>query len=158
VIGIRSHIAPPEYCNGLMIPIVIFHQIYNFSLDELMRALHVPEGKRTEEFGEASHELFHRIYQMTDNAGATDEHRAFNYLLVRYEAIYAKVAEQFEREFSLTAVETRPSLLSGTRNIIEVIFAFNHRHTDFTEKYFVRVDVTEEFPFVVTKLRPYCDY
>ena len=33
--------------------------------------------------------------QMTDNAGATDEHRALNYLAMRYPAIYAKAAEQF---------------------------------------------------------------
>lgn len=26
----------------------------------------------------------------------------------------------------------------------------------FTEKFFVRVDVTEEFPFLVTKMSPYC--
>jgi hypothetical protein len=28
---------------------------------------------------------------------------------------------------------------------------------DFLEKFFVRVDVTEEFPFLVTKMSPYYD-
>jgi len=28
---------------------------------------------------------------------------------------------------------------------------------DVTEKYFVRVDVTEEFPFLVTRMSPYYD-
>jgi len=32
-----------------------------------------------------------------------------------------------------------------------------NRNTDFTEKFFVRVDVTEKFPFLVTKLSPYFD-
>ena len=109
------------------------------------------------EFGAASRELFDRIMQMTDNAGATDEHRALNYLSVRYPAIYARAAEEFARDFSLTAVEARPSPLSGTRNIVEVIFAYTNRNTDFTEKSFVRVDVTEAFPFLVTKLSPYFD-
>jgi hypothetical protein len=36
--------------------------------------------------------------------------------------------------------------LSGTRNIVEVVFAFTNRTTDFTKKSFVRVDVTEQFP------------
>lgn len=94
---------------------------------------------------------------MADNAGATDEHRALNYLVVRYPAIYAKAAEQFGKDFSLTAVETRLSPLSGTRKIVEVIFAFTNRNTDFTEKFFVRVDVTEEWPFLITKLSPYYD-
>ena len=30
VIGVRGPIAPPELCNGLMIPIVAFDQIYSF--------------------------------------------------------------------------------------------------------------------------------
>jgi hypothetical protein len=30
-------------------------------------------------------------------------------------------------------------------------------NTDVTEKFFVRVDVTEEFPFLVTKMSPYYD-
>ena len=33
----------------------------------------------------------------------------------------------------------------------------SNRNTDFTEKFFVRVDVTEEFPFLVTKMSPYYD-
>ncbi|MEM2890125.1 MAG: hypothetical protein QW358_02115 [Candidatus Hadarchaeum sp.] len=94
---------------------------------------------------------------MTDNGGATDEHRALNFLAVHYPAIYAKAAEEFARDFSLTAVETRFSPLSGTRKIIEVIFSYTNRNTDFTEKFCLRVDVTEEFPFLVTKLSPYYD-
>jgi hypothetical protein len=95
--------------------------------------------------------------QITDNAGATGEHRALNYLAMRYPAIYAKTFEEFARDFSLTGVEVRPSPLSGTRAIVDVIFSFAHRATDFTEKFFVRVDVSEEFPFLVTKLSPYYD-
>ena len=98
-----------------------------------------------------------RIMQMADNAGATDEHRALNYLVVRYPAIYATAAEAFGRNCSLTAVEARPSRLSGVRRIVDVIFSFTNRQTDVTEKYFVRVDVTEEFPFLVTRLQPYYD-
>ena len=94
---------------------------------------------------------------MTDNAGATDDHRALNYLAMRYPGIYAKAAEEFARDFSPSGVEVHPSPLSGTRNIVEVIFSYTNRNTDFTEKYFVRVDVTEEFPFLVTKLSPYYD-
>jgi hypothetical protein len=95
--------------------------------------------------------------QMTDNLGAIDEHRALNYLAMRYPAIYATSAEQFARDFSLTGVETRPSPLSSTRNIVEVILSYTNRNTDFVEKFFARVDVTEQFPFLVTKLSPYYD-
>lgn len=98
-----------------------------------------------------------RIMQMADNAGATDDHRALNYLAVRYNAIYAKAAEAFAQNSSLTAVEVRHSALSGTRKVVDVVFSFTNRQTDVTEKLFTRVDVTEEFPFLVTKMSPYYD-
>ena len=78
VIGVRGPVAPPEFCNGLMIPIVAFDQIYSFSRDALIDAIPRPEGIPAERFGPAARELFDRIMQMTDNAGATDEHRALN--------------------------------------------------------------------------------
>ena len=76
---------------------------------------------------------------------------------MRYPAIYAKAAEEFGRDFSLTGVEVRPSPLSSTRNIVDVIFSYTNRNTDFTEKFFVRCDMTGEFPFLVTKMSPYYD-
>ena len=157
VIGLRGPVAPPEYCNGLMIPIVAFDQIYTFSNDALIEAIPRPEKIPAAQFDPAARELFDTIMQMTDNAGATDENRAMNYLAVRYPTIYARAAEAFGGNLGLTSVDVQPSLLSGTRNIVEVIFSFTHRTTGFPEKSFVRVDVTEEFPFLVTKLSPYYD-
>jgi len=157
VIGVRGPIAPPEMCNGLLVPIVVFDQIYSFDRAELIRAIPRPEETAAEEFQRAAEEVFDRIMLMTDNAGATDENRALNYLAMRYPAIYARAADQFGRDFSLSGVEVRPSTLSGTRNIVDVIFSYTNRNTDYTEKYFVRYDVTEEFPFLVTKMSPYFD-
>jgi hypothetical protein len=157
VIGTRGPIAPPELCNGLMVPLVAFDQIYSFERNELIQAIPKPEQVSAEAFAPAATELFDSIMQLTDNAGGTDEHRALNYLAVRYPAIYANAAEAFGRNFSLTSVETRSSPLSGTRKIVEVIFAHTNRNTDVTEKFFVRVDITEEFPFLMTKLQTYYD-
>jgi hypothetical protein len=157
VIGMKGPIAPPEMCNGLMVPIVGFDHLYSFDIDTLIKSIPRPETIPEEQFEAAAKELFWRIMQMTDNAGATDEHRALNYLAVRYSAIYAKAAEEFGLNFSLTVVEVRHSPLSGVRKIVDVIFSYTHRENDFTEKFFVRVDVTEEFPFLVTKLSSYYD-
>ncbi len=115
VIGMRGPIAPPTMCNGLMVPIVAFDQIYSFDRDALIKAIPRPEKTTAAQFGPAAEELFSRIMQLTDNAGATDEHRALNYLAMRYPAIYAKAADGFGRDFSLTGVDVRPSPLSGTR-------------------------------------------
>ena len=157
VIGLRGPIAPPEMCNGLMVPLVAFDQIYSFDRDALVKAIPRPEKTTAAQFGPAAEELFNRIMQVTDNAGATDEHRALNYLAMRYPAIYARAAEQFGQASSLTGVEVRPSPLSSTRNIVDVIFSYTNRNTDFTEKFFVRCDMTGEFPFLVTRLSPYYD-
>ena len=107
VIGVQGPIAPPQMCNGLMVPIVVFDQIYSFDRDALIKAIPKPEKTSAKEFAPAAEEVFDRIMQMTDNAGATDEHRALNYLAVRYQAIYAKAAEYFAQNCSLTGVEVR---------------------------------------------------
>lgn len=157
VIGLRGPIAPAGFCNGLMLPIVMFSQIYSFDITSLVQAIPRPKEIAENEYIKTSEEVFTRIMQMADNAGATDEHRALNYLVLRYHAIYAKAAECHKMSCTLTGVETRQSRLSGTRNIIDVIFLYTNRQTDVLEKYFVRVDVSEEFPFLLTKLSPYFD-
>ena len=157
VIGVRGPIAPPGHCNGLMIPIVFFEQIYSFDHAALIKAIPRPAKSPAREYTASSRDLFSRVLQLTDNAGATDDHRALNYLVLRYPAIYERVAELHARDFSLTSVEARPSRLSGTRAIVDVIFNCTDRKTDFSEKYCVRVDVSELFPFLVTKLAPYYD-
>jgi hypothetical protein len=157
VIGLRGPVAPPEMCNGITVPIVAFDQVYSFSRDALLEAIPRPEKVTAKQFGAAASEVFDRILQLTDNAGATDEHRALSYLAVRYPGMYAKAMEEFARDFALTGVDVLPSSLSSTRTIVDVIFAYTDRKTDFTEKFCVRVDVTEEFPFLVTKLSPYFD-
>ena len=160
VIGVRGPIAPPEMCNGLTIPIVFFDQIYSFDRQTLLDAL--PQAKqggkaKSGNYSSSAEEVFQRMKLMTDNAGSTDEHRALNYLCVRSADIYDKVAAAFDREASLTAIDIQPSSLSGTRNILDIIFSFTDRKTDVTEKLFTRVDVTEEFPFLVTRMSPYFD-
>jgi hypothetical protein len=157
VVGIRVGIAPPSVCNGLTVPIVAFDQIYSFDRGALIGSIPGPEEIDAERFQATAEELFDRITQLADNAGSTDEHRALNYLAVRYPAIYAMAAERHQQNGSLTGVEVRPSRLSGVRRILDVIFSYTHRQTDVTDKYFVRVDVTEEFPFLVTKMSPYYD-
>ncbi len=157
VIGILGPVAPPDLCNGLMVPIVVFDQLYSFDVDSLVGSIPRPSGMKAERFAPAAEELLARIMQMSDNAGATDADRALNYLSVRYPAIYERTAERFAADAALSSVEVRPSPLSGTRVIVEAILAYTDRKTDVTEKHFVRVDVTEEFPFLVSKLSPYFD-
>jgi hypothetical protein len=160
VIGVLGPFAPPEAC-GLAVRLVAFDQLYSFDraalLDGIPRPDSIPQ-KEDKQFRATAAEVLDRILQLADNAGATDEHRALNYLAVRYPAIYAQTASAYADNMSLTAVDVRPSRLSGLRMVLDVIFSYTHRQTDVTQKQFVRVDVTEEFPFLVTKLAPYYDH
>ena len=48
------------------------------------------------------------------------------------------VAQAQGRNFSLTAVDVRPSALSGGRNIVEVILSFADRATAVVERQFLK--------------------
>lgn len=43
VIGLRGPIAPPEMCNGLMVPVVVFDQLYSFDVDSFIEGIPRPE-------------------------------------------------------------------------------------------------------------------
>jgi cyclic patellamide precursor peptide PatG len=140
-----------------MLPVVTFDQVFAFDSASLVKSLPKPSNVAEKQFRTTASDVFERIIQMADNAGATDEHRALNYLAVRYPKIYERATEAHAAGVSVTAVDVRPSRLSGVRTILNVIFSYTDRKTDVTSKEFVRVDVTEEFPFLVTKLSPYYD-
>jgi len=157
VIGIRGPIASAEMCGGLMLPIVAFDQIYSFDTDALIGSIPKPPKVTAKDFAPRAKELFDRLVQVADNAGATDEHRALNYLATRYPDIYARTSDALEQNFMLAEVSVQPSRLSGARKIVTVVFTYNQRGGGtagfYREQWFVRVDVTEEFPFLVSPLQ-----
>jgi hypothetical protein len=157
VIGTKGPIAQPDMCNGLSVPIVIFDQLYSFDRESLLMSIPPPKNG-TQGFGAAAAEMLDRIFAMTDNAGATDEHRALNYLAVRDPGIYALAADCFARDLALTGIQARPWQLSVARKIVEVLFTFTHRKNEFVEKYSARVDVNDEFPFLVSKMVSYFEH
>ena len=158
VIGVRGPLASPQMCNGLVLPVVAFDQLYSFDRETLTGSIPRPEKLSQKDealFRATADELLSRILQIADNAGDSDDHRALNYLAVRYPAIYEQTALAHADNASLSSVEVRPSRLSGARTVVEVIFGYTNRQTDVTQKFFVRVDVSEEFPFLVNKLSPF---
>ncbi|MGX1274807.1 cyanobactin maturation protease PatG family protein [Streptomyces phaeoluteigriseus] len=157
VIGRRGPVAPPELCNGLTVPVVVFEQIYSFDSGELIRAVERPDEIPAKDFETASRKLLDRLLQIGDNSGTTDEHRAINYAAVRNEKIYQQTIREYARGFRLSAVDVYPSRLSGSRKILDIVFSYTSRKTDVTEKSFLRIDVTEMFPFTRTNWSPYYD-
>jgi len=156
IIGERGPVAPIDRC-GLELPIVLFDKIYSFQKKELIKEIPKPESTEEAAFRVSSDGLFESIQQLSDNAGASDDHRALNYLAVRYPQIYIHTTEMHNQDYSLDSVETRPSRLSGTRKLIDVIFSYQNRKSTVIDKYYVRVDVTGKYPFLENPLSRYFD-
>ena len=70
-------------------------KFYSFDRDALIKAIPTPPKTTAKQFAPAAEELFDRIMLGADNAGSSDEHRALNYLAVRYPAIYSTAADAF---------------------------------------------------------------
>jgi hypothetical protein len=155
IIGRRGPMASPEMCNGLVVPIVIVDQIYSFDRDTLMKAIPKRKGVSEDQFKKTGHALFNHIIQIADNAGAIDEHRALNYLSVRYDEIYHRTQLLQDENYSFSGVEVKLSPLSGTRKVVDVIFSYENRANRAVQKWFARVDVTEEFPFLGSPMQEY---
>jgi hypothetical protein len=155
IIGMVGPAAPAHLCNGLSVPIVITGQIYSFDRAALLKSLPRPDDIPADHFEAASQEIFDRIAHMADNTGATDEQRALNYLAVRYPGMYSYGATQYRQNLSLSAIDVRPTRGNGYRKMVDVVFSFTSRLNGISEKAYVRVDVTEQFPFLCSKLMPF---
>jgi PatG C-terminal len=162
LIGRKLGVAPEGFCGALRLPMVVIDQIYSFQRKDFLNAIGLERAGKHGDGGEgptpAVAEVFARILQSTDNAGLSPGDRALNFLAIRYPALYHTVATRFDSNFSLAEISTRKSEVGSPREIVDVIFTFRHRQTGFFERVSTRVDVTEEFPFVVTQVTPYIEH
>jgi len=154
VIGRRGPMAGPAVCGGLLAPIVACDQLYSFEIDEWQASLESQlhsalESRKISKnrFAAVSQEVFGEIVQSTENLGATDSHRALNYLLLQHPGIFLAAAERTDKQ-ALERIETRLIHGLGTRRVVAVILVFVDLSTGVSERLFTRVDVTEEWPFV----------
>jgi hypothetical protein len=152
----------------LGLPLVVADQVLAFTLAEFAEAIPDAEesqdqesastdtGDSREQFNTIVHDLFLRLTRRTGNHGIAEEHRALNYIAVRYPPVYHAVMQAHSEGKILSAVDTGHSH-SGNRRVASVRLTFRHRRTEITERYQCLVDVTEVFPFLVTTLHPTYD-
>ena len=99
IIGRRGPIAGPERCNGLILPTVAVDQLYSFDRDTLIESIHKSKETNNKQFFKTADAVVEHVRQLADNVGSTDEHRAINYLTVRYDQIYTKTQLMQDRNF-----------------------------------------------------------
>ncbi|MCC7167305.1 MAG: S8 family serine peptidase [Rhodospirillales bacterium] len=157
VIGQKGPLIPPGSCGNLTAPMLAVDQIYSFDVASMVDAIPKPDKMAKAEFAAAARQLFDRVQQLRDNVGISDDHRAVNYLITRAPRVYALVADQFAQDAQLADVQVLPSRIAGARNLVNVVFTFRSRKTGVEEKFRIRVDASETFPFVATPLGAYFD-
>jgi hypothetical protein len=101
--------------------------------------------------------LFQVLVQSADNFGETDEWRALNFLAIRYRPVYELYAQMIQNNYQLESVRVTPSRLWRDKRIVDPIFAFRKRDSGTLEKYFVRLDVSNIYPIIVTELTEFFD-
>jgi hypothetical protein len=152
IIGRRGPLAPPSACAGVLAPVVACSQVWSFSLAERNAELagYLPDkapAAKAAKLQQVAHEIFDQVAMSTENLGATDAHRALNYVLLQNPGLFLAVAER-SGSHVLDRIETRHVHGLGTRSVVAVILTFVDVKTGVPERLFCRVDVTEQWPFL----------
>lgn len=157
IIGKRGPIAPADTCNGLQLPTVVCDLSYDFTFNQFVANVQaaipgIPIA--------VVQNMLQQMLQVSDNAGETDAHRAINYLTIRNKDIYT-MAWQMQVPTSqppyppgayfLQNVNVIPANVQGNRSIVDVLFEYLARDTYEKFYWYVKVDVTGEFPFLASK-------
>lgn len=156
-VGWLGPLADGSACNGVRLPTVAPAQLYSFDVDSFVKHLSKPKDTSDQAFAATVEEVLQRASQLADNMGNQDQHRALNYLVTRDPLLYAEVANHYAQNASLVAVKVRVSALSAIRRVMEVVLEFRNRETDALAERFVSVDVSDVFPFKLSKWAPYTD-
>ncbi len=154
VIGRLGPPCRPTDCAGVVAPILFADEIYSFSVGEwsadLARALKAAiQAKKTTEKALVSvaTEVFSSVVNSLQNSGATDQHRALNYVLLRHPGLFLAAAERSGRAV-LEKIETRQVPALASRRQVAVVLSFIDSATGVVERLFSRIDVTDEWPFI----------
>lgn len=152
---VGSGFTSPTTVGGLLLSPVGVDQLYVFSAGEwaedLARAAHPALQSRKVDaahFQTVAQGVFREVTSMPENIGVSDGHRALNYLLVQHPGMLLASAER--PGHVLDRIETRVLQSVGGRRHVAVILSFLDRGTGVPERLSCTVDVTEEWPFVVS--------
>lgn len=162
VIGKIGPPLPGLACAAAALPTVLVDQHLVFPMDAFIDALAAERGsgersaKADETFRTAARDLFARLTRRSDNRGLADEHRAANYVGLRYPQLYRLAADAARDDRTLVEVHLRRAA-GGTRRTVAIRLGFRARRTDVMERYQCLVDVTDRFPFLAAPLAPVYD-
>ena len=156
VVGPMGSPADPGLCNGLQVPMVLVNQVYYFDFNDQIAQI----SKEYCADGNAVNAVL-KAMELKPNPGESNQDRAYNYLAFRYPEIYIQTCtlqkDTSDGPYFLVSISTRPSPVQvlGSRDLVDVIFKYQNPANQQEKFYFCSVDVTGQFPFLNTALRPY---
>jgi hypothetical protein len=141
----------PVACGLIQLPVVVFDQLSTLNLSDVVAQLPLPSGVSDPEFRKDAMELLHLLLERAVRFGIGEEQRAINFLALRYHGVYDRFAKAKLAGERLVSVNVALSTLSNPRKLVDVIFGYEN-NAGAVEKYAVRVDITQEFPFLTNQL------
>lgn len=152
IIGQLGPIAGPQACNGLQLPIVYCNQI--FSMPRLWLTRHVQsyfsaEGNDAPLTAAQTQQLSLLGLQMTDNMGASPEHRALNYVALRYPLVYEITADMYGDGYMLLRIEVTPGRAPDER---DVVFVYQRLEVGQVVQWRCSIDVSGMYPYITQRL------
>jgi len=135
------------------LPVLIFDQLHSFDADSFARSLQKTTGVAGIDPTFVANTL--RTLTGISGPGLTGEHRALNYLVLRYPKLYQLAFEKAQEGLGLRAVHFPRAPATGGRTVVVVLLSFQASADSRVEKWSVRVDVTDKFPFLRGGLAPH---
>jgi hypothetical protein len=175
---VKRGVLETEPCAALGLPVVTVYNMLNFTIEEFDSHLaeyqaealsnETPDsGAESDDSGmtanmrnalrQAVSKVSSHLVERTGNWGVQDEHRAANYLSVKYPGAYGLVAEAIMASKRFQGISFVSVVPHSTQRLVAVNFHFRGRSSDVSEKYQCVVDVTHPFPFMHSSLRAVYD-
>jgi hypothetical protein len=137
--------------------VLVPSQVYSYDREGLFEAMVKPKDLSADALRSAIKQTLEVTSQIGANAGIAASHRAVNYAMTRSSELYHAVASQLLESWALAGVTARPSSMSGEREVMDVILTFRSRLNDAVRKLFMKVDVTDLYPFLVAPIQPFVE-
>lgn len=132
-------------------------QLIHTDIDEFVKRVPRPKDLPEKDFADCTRAVFSRILRRADNTGLSDDHRALNYVALRYPATYEVATRAVAKSMMIAGIDATPQVAPDGRRLVRLRFSFRGTSNGLIERYSCRVDVTEEFPFIVSTLQQVFD-
>jgi hypothetical protein len=159
LLGRRSPTPASPQCNGA--PAVTFNRLYRRTATDLASELMAAYPPLAQTPAQVQ-PLVADLLAMAPGVGESDEARALNYLLLNvlelyyqtYQLLYTRSAPN-SNGYELIAMESLPRQGSGGREQMDLVLVFQSNDTGTLSRWYYRVDVAGDFPYLVQGWRRY---